>query len=117
PTAFYEAARVDGASGLRRFWHITLPMISPVIFYNTVLSVIGLLRYFEIFFILSNGLGTPGDSQMFFNLHFYRVAFVFFDMGYASTLAWLMFVITLVFTGILFWSSRYWVYYASGDRS
>lgn len=117
PTAFYEAARVDGASGLRRFWHITLPMISPVIFYNTVLSVIGLLRYFEIPFILSNGLGTPGDSQMFFNLHFYRVAFVFFDMGYASTLAWLMFVITLVFTGILFWSSRYWVYYASGDRS
>lgn len=117
PTAFYEAARVDGASGIRRFWHITLPMISPVIFYNTVLSVIGLLRYFEIPFILSNGLGTPGDSQMFFNLHFYRVAFVFFDMGYASTLAWLMFLITLVFTGILFWSSRYWVYYASGDRS
>ncbi len=117
PTAYYEAARVDGASGLRRFWHITLPMISPVIFYNAVLAVIGLLRYFEIPFILSQGLGTPGNSQMFFNLHFYRVAFVFFDMGYASTLAWLMFLITLVFTGALFWSSKYWVYYAAGDRS
>ena len=117
PTAYYEAARVDGASGLRRFWHITLPMISPVIFYNAVLSVIGLLRYFEIPYILSNGLGTPGDSQMFFNLHFYRVAFVFFDMGYASALAWLMFLITLVFTGLLFWSSKYWVYYAAGDRN
>lgn len=116
PTAYYEAARVDGASGFRRFWHITLPMISPVIFYNTVLSVIGLLRYFEIPFILSQGLGTPGNSQMFFNLHFYRVAFVFFDMGYASTLAWLMFIITLVITGVLFWSSRYWVYYAGGER-
>lgn len=117
PTAYYEAARVDGANALRRFWHITIPMISPVIFFNTVLALIGILRYFEIPFILSDGLGTPGNSQMFFNLHFYRVAFVFFEMGYASALAWLMFVITLVLTGILFWSARYWVYYASGDRS
>src|SRR5690606_15761067 len=69
PTAFYEAARVDGASGLARFRHITLPMISPVIFYNLVLSIIGLLRYFEIPFILSNGTGRPGDSTMFFNIH------------------------------------------------
>jgi multiple sugar transport system permease protein len=117
PTAYYEAARVDGASGLRRFWHITIPMISPVIFFNTVLAVIGLLRYFEIPFILSNGTGSPGDSTMFFNVHFYKMAFVFFDMGYASALAWLMFAITLVFTVILFWSARYWVYYASGDQS
>lgn len=117
PTAYYEAARVDGASGFRRFWHITIPMISPVIFFNTVLAVIGLLRYFEIPFILSNGTGSPGDSTMFFNVHFYKMAFVFFDMGYASALAWLMFAITLVFTVVLFWSARYWVYYASGDQS
>lgn len=116
PTAYYEAARVDGASGLARFRHITLPMISPVIFYNLVLSIIGLLRYFEIPFILSNGTGRPGDSTMFFNIHFYKTSFVFFDMGYGSALAWLMFAITLVATGILFFSARYWVYYAGSER-
>lgn len=117
PTVYYEAARVDGASGLRRFWHITIPMISPVIFFNTVLAVIGLLRYFEIPFILSNGTGAPGNSTMFFNVHFYKQAFVFFDMGYASAMAWLMFVITLVLTVVLFWSAKYWVHYASGDQN
>ena len=117
PTVYYEAARVDGASGLRRFWHITIPMISPVIFFNTVLAVIGLLRYFEIPFILSNGTGAPGNSTMFFNIHFYKQAFVFFDMGYASAMAWLMFVITLVLTVVLFWSAKYWVHYASGDQN
>lgn len=116
PTAFYEAARVDGASGLARFRHITLPMISPVIFYNLVLSIIGLLRYFEIPFILSNGTGRPGDSTMFFNIHFYKTSFVFFDMGYGSALAWLMFAITMVATGVLFFSARYWVYYAGSER-
>ncbi len=116
PTAFYEAARVDGASGLQRFRHITLPMISPVIFYNLVLSVIGLMRYFEIPFILSNGTGRPGDATMFYNIHFYKTTFVFFDMGYGSTLAWLLFVITIVLTLLLFATARYWVYYA-GERS
>ncbi|HLU81859.1 MAG TPA: sugar ABC transporter permease [Trueperaceae bacterium] len=116
PTAYYEAARVDGASGLARFRHITLPMISPVIFFNLVLSIIGLLRYFEIPFILSNGTGRPGDSTMFFNIHFYKTSFVFFDMGYGSALAWLMFAITLAATGILFFSAKYWVYYAGAER-
>jgi len=115
PTAFYDAARVDGASGLARFRYITLPMISPVIFYNLVLSIIGLLRYFEIPFILSNGTGRPGDSTMFFNIHFYKTSFVFFDMGYGSALAWLMFAITLVATGILFFTAKYWVYYAGSE--
>jgi multiple sugar transport system permease protein len=116
PTTFYEAARVDGATGLQRFRHITLPMISPVIFYNLVLSVIGLMRYFEIPFILSNGTGRPGDATMFYNIHFYKTTFVFFDMGYGSTLAWLLFMITIVLTLILFATARYWVYYA-GERS
>jgi multiple sugar transport system permease protein len=116
PTAFYEAARVDGATGLQRFRHITLPMISPVIFYNLVLSVIGLMRYFEIPFILSNGTGRPGDATMFFNIHFYKTTFVFFDMGYGSTLAWLLFLITIALTLLLFATARYWVYYA-GERS
>ncbi len=116
PSAYYEAARVDGASPWARFRHITLPMISPVIFYNLVLSIIGLMRYFEVPFILSNGTGRPGDSTMFFNIHFYKTSFVFFDMGYGSALAWLLFVITMAMTGLLFYSARYWVFYASGDR-
>ncbi len=116
PTAYYEAARVDGATGLQRFRHITLPMISPVIFYNLVLSVIGLMRYFEIPFILSNGTGRPGDAQMFYNIHFYKTTFVFFDMGYGATLAWLLFAITLMLTLLLFATARHWVYYAGGDR-
>ena len=115
PTELYEAAKVDGARGLRRFWAITFPMISPVVFYNLILAVIGLLRYFEIPFILTEGRGDPANATMFFNIHFYKTTFVFFDMGYGATLAWLFFVVTLAVTIILFLTSRYWVYYASGD--
>src|SRR5690606_22076685 len=117
PTAYYEAALVDGAGPFARFRHITLPMISPVVFYNLVLSIIGLMRYFEVPFILSNGTGRPGSSTMFFNIHFYKTSFVFFDMGYGSALAWLLFAITMAFTGLLFYSARYWVFYAAEERS
>lgn len=117
PTAYYEAALVDGAGPFARFRHITLPLISPVIFYNLVLAVIGLMRYFEVPFILSNGTGRPGSSTMFFNIHFYKTSFVFFDMGYGSALAWLLFAITMAFTGLLFYSARYWVFYAAEERS
>lgn len=115
PTQLYEAARVDGATAWGRFRHITIPMISPVIFYNLVLAVIGLFRYFEIPFILKEGTGDPGNATMFFNIHFYKTTFVFLDMGYGSTLAWLLFVITLAVTILLFATARYWVYYASED--
>jgi multiple sugar transport system permease protein len=116
PTAYYEAARVDGASALRSFWHITLPMISPVIFFNLILSVIGLLRYFEIPFIFNGGNGNPGGATMFYNIHFYKTTFVFFEMGYGSALAWLLFVITMLITLILFGTSKYWVYYAGSEK-
>jgi multiple sugar transport system permease protein len=115
PTEYYEAAKVDGAGGLRRFRHITLPLISPVIFYNLVLSVIGLFRYFEIPFILKEGTGDPGNSTLFYNIHLYKTAFTFQDMGYGSTLAWFLFLIAFLVTVFLFWSAKYWVYYASGD--
>jgi multiple sugar transport system permease protein len=115
PTELYEAATVDGAGALSRFRNVTFPMISPVIFYNLVLAVIGLFRYFEIPFILKGIEGFPGQSTWFFNLHFYRTTFGFLEMGYGSTLAWLLFAITLVVTLFLFYTSRFWVYYASGD--
>jgi multiple sugar transport system permease protein len=115
PTELYEAATVDGAGAWRRFRNITLPMISPVIFYNLVLSVIGLLRVFEIPYILSQGTGRPGGATMFFNIHLYKTSFVFNDMGYGSALAWMLFAIALAATLFLFFTSRYWVYYASGE--
>jgi multiple sugar transport system permease protein len=116
PTELYEAARVDGASGWSRFRNITLPMISPVIFYNLILTVIGLFRYFEIPFILKGTTGYPGNSTWFFNIHFYKTTFAFLNMGYGSTLAWVLFLITLAVTLLLFFTARYWVYYASGDE-
>lgn len=115
PTELYEAAKVDGANPFRRFRHITLPMISPVIFYNLIISVIGLFRYFEIPYILKKGLGDPAMSTMFLNIHLYKEAFEFQDMGYGSALAWLLFILAMGATAIIFFTARHWVYYASGD--
>ena len=115
PTELYEAARVDGANPWRRFRSITIPMISPVIFYNLVLSLIGLFRYFEIPYILSQGTGEPGQSTMFFTIHLYKQAFVFKEMGYGSALAWVLFVLAFIATFILFLSARYWVYYSNEE--
>ena len=92
PTELYDAAKVDGAGPWASFRHITLPMISPVLFYNLVISLIGTFQYFTQAYIISNGRGDPDDATLFFNLNLYREAFVFFDMGYASALAWLLFV-------------------------
>lgn len=115
PTELYEAADVDGANGVTKFMRITLPMISPVIFYNLVLSVIGLMQYFETAYIATRGTGHPGTAAYFFNMHLYKTAFTFFDMGYGATLAWVMFIIALGLTILLFSTSRRWVYYSNGD--
>jgi multiple sugar transport system permease protein len=115
PTELYEAADVDGAGAWTKFRAITIPMISPVIFYNLVLSVIGLMQYFVTPYIVTRGTGQPGNSAYFFNMHLYKTTFTFFDMGYGATQAWLIFIIALFLTIVLFATSRRWVYYASGD--
>lgn len=115
PTELYEAAKVDGANPFSRFRNITLPMISPVIFYNLVLSIVGLWRYFEAPFILKEGTGDPGGSTMFINIHLYRTAFLFQDMGYGSALAWLLFALAFGSTLLLFATRRFWVYYAAEE--
>lgn len=115
PTELYEAADVDGAGPIVKFTRITLPMISPVIFYNLVLSVIGLMQYFVVPYVMTRGTGNPNNSAYFYNMHLYKTAFTFFDMGYGATLAWFIFIIALVLTVALFATSRRWVYYASGD--
>jgi multiple sugar transport system permease protein len=112
PTDLYEAAKVDGASWLRRLWHITLPMISPVIFYNLILGLVGLLQYFLTPFVLNGGTGYPEGKTNFFMIHFFNNAFGYADMGYGAALAWLMFIIGLILTLSLFGTAKYWVYYA-----
>lgn len=115
PTELYEAARVDGASGWVSFFKITLPMISPVIFYNMVLTVIAVFRFFDVPYMLKGSTGNPANSTLFYNIYLYRVAFPQQEMGYGSTMAWLLFALALGFTLILFATARRWVYYASGD--
>ncbi|HXF85955.1 MAG TPA: sugar ABC transporter permease [Anaerolineales bacterium] len=115
PTELYDAAKVDGATGWQRFFHITLPMISPVIFYQLMLSLIGSFQYFTQAYIIGNGRGDPNGATLFYNLYLYRVAFNFLDMGYGATLAWAMFIIVLILTIVLFKTQNRWVYYAGGE--
>lgn len=113
PTELYEAARVDGAGPVHSFFRITIPMISPVIFYNLILMVIGLFQYFAVAWMVGGSNQNPGGSTMFFNVYLYKQAFVYTDMGYGSTLAWVLFALGLSATLILFGTAKYWVYYAS----
>jgi multiple sugar transport system permease protein len=115
PTELYEAAKVDGATPTHTFFNITIPMISPIIFYNLVLTLIGSFQYFAQAYIISNGRGDPNGATMFYNLYLYKTAFAFLDMGYGATLAWVMFIVVLILTIVLFKTSKRWVYYAGGD--
>ena len=111
PNMYYEAAAVDGASRWTRFTKITLPLLSPIIFFNLVLQVIGAFQSFTQAFVVSNGTGGPSDSTMFFTLYLYQRGFGQFQMGYASAMAWLLVVIVGVLTAINFLASKYWVFY------
>jgi multiple sugar transport system permease protein len=119
PTELYEAARVDGANLWHQFRHVTLPMISPVILYNLVIGLIGTFQYFVVAYNITTPVGSGGtdDSMLFYNLHLYKEAYVFFEMGYASALAWILFVIVMVITLIVFGTSGRWVYYSGGGKS
>ncbi len=115
PTEMYEAAEIDGAGYWRQLFSITIPMISPVLFYNIVLGTIGLMQYFLVPFVLNGGDGFPEGRTNFVGIYFFNQAFKFFNMGYGATIAWLIFGISLLLTIVLFGSSRYWVYYAGED--
>jgi len=115
PTELYEAATVDGANAIVKFFNITVPMISPVIFYNVTLGVIGAFQYFVPAMLIGGLNGDPQRSLLFFPLHFYRTAFVFSDMGYGSVLALLLFAITMIATALLFFFGQRMVYYAGGE--
>ncbi|HZG85721.1 sugar ABC transporter permease [Paenibacillus sp.] len=116
PTELYEAASVDGANGLHKFFKITLPMLSPVILFNAVMQTIAAFMSFIPAYIISKGEGGPLDGTLLYSLYLFRQAFVFFDMGYGSAMAWIMLLIVALLTFLLFKSSKFWVHYESkGD--
>ncbi|MFC0525875.1 carbohydrate ABC transporter permease [Pontibacillus salicampi] len=111
PSELYEAASVDGANGLLKFLKITIPMLSPVIFFNLVMQTIqGFMAFTQSFLITQGG---PLDSTLFYAVYLYEKAFGHFDMGYASALAWILLGITAIFTMFIFRSAKSWVYYES----
>ena len=116
PTELYEAARMDGAGAWTQFRRITIPLMSPVLLYNLVIILIGTFQYFTQAFVITNGRGDPNNATLFMNLVLYREGFVFNHMGYAAAIAWLLFVVVLVLTLLLFGFARRRVYYAGGDR-
>lgn len=109
PRELYEAAELDGVGPLSRLRNVTLPLISPVIFFNLVMAIIGTLQVFAIPFVMTGG--GPARATYFFTMYLYDNAFTYLKMGYASAMAWIQLVIILCLTGIAFWSSRRWVHY------
>lgn len=109
PQHLYEAAELDGADVLVKFRMVTIPMVSPVIFFNLILSIIGSFQTFTAAYVMTDG--GPANGSLFYALYLYRNAFQFFNMGYASALAWLLLVIILILSLVVIQSSPYWVYY------
>ncbi len=117
PEHLYEAADLDGASAWRKTWHITLPAISPVIFFNMILGIIGTFQYFTQSFLMTGSPpGGPANSTLFYALYLFQNAFTYFRMGYASAMAWVLFLLTLLATLLVFRSSARWVYYEGDTR-
>lgn len=112
PDELYEAAELDGATVLHRFWHVTIPMISPVILYNLLIFMIGALQVFARIYVLT--AGGPNYGSYFYNLYVYDNAFSYFKLGLASAQAWILFIIIMLMTLITLRSSGRWVYYAGG---
>jgi multiple sugar transport system permease protein len=110
-----DAASVDGASGLRKVWSITLPLLTPVIFFNMVMGIINALQVFTLPYALTYGTGNPANSLLFYSMYLYNNAFKYMNMGYASAMAWILFIVIMAITLLLFRSSNRWVYYHGDD--
>ena len=116
PTELYEAARIDGASGWKTFRRITIPLMSPILLYNLVICLISTFQYFTQAYTLTNGRGDPNNATLFLNLELFNEAFAFNHMGYGAAIAWLLFVMALIVTLLLFVFARNRVYYAGSER-
>src|SRR5690606_5997761 len=117
PQSYYEAAAVDGASKFRQFRSITMPLLTPIIFFNLVLEVIKSFQSFTQSFIVSNGTGGPVDSTLFYTLYLYLKGFKSYEMGYAAAMAWVLLLIIAGLTGVNFLASKYWVFYGDTKQS
>jgi multiple sugar transport system permease protein len=122
PQHLIEAATVDGAGWWQRMWHVTLPMLSPIIFFNVLLAVIAAFQNFiSIFYLTASAgaasIGGPANSTLTWGLQIYVNAFINSQLGYAAAMSWIMFVVVLAITILLFRLSRRWVYYESGEKS
>lgn len=111
PRELLEASQLDGATRARQIWHITLPMISPVILFNVITGLIGAFQYFTEVHVMTGGSGSPADSTLMMSIYLWQTAFQFFKMGYAAAQAWVLFMIIIVFSTILFRLSGRFVYY------
>jgi multiple sugar transport system permease protein len=109
PGHLYEAVVVDGGGAFRKFWHVTLPSMTPTIFFNLIMAVIGSLQVFDQAYVMTNG--GPSNATLFYIFYLYRKAFTETQMGYASALAWILFLMIMALTALVFRSSRFWVYY------
>jgi multiple sugar transport system permease protein len=114
PKELYEASELDGANAWQKTWTITIPLITPTIFFDLVLGIIGTFQYFTTVFVITQGAGGPMDSTLMYGLLLYRNAFTYLKMGYASAMAWFLFAIVLIITMVVFRSSGRWVFY-QGD--
>jgi multiple sugar transport system permease protein len=114
PSDLYEAAEVDGAGRFRRFLNVTLPILSPLIFFNVLLTTVNAFQVFTPAYVVSEGSGGPADSTLFYTLYLYQRGFINLDMGYASAMAWTLLVALGIFTAVMFATSRFWVFY--GDE-
>jgi multiple sugar transport system permease protein len=114
PQHLYEAAEIDGATEMRRFLTITIPMMTPTLFYNLVIGIIGSFQVFVTAYVATQG--GPLNSTLFYVLYLYRYAFEEFKLGYASAMAWILFLLVLALTVVVFRSSSSWVYYESGGE-
>lgn len=113
PHSYHEAAIVDGANGVQRYMRITLPMLSPVLLFNLIMQIIDAFMVFTQSLLVTNG--GPLRSTTFYNLYLYQRAFTYFDMGYASAMAWVLLVVIAAVTAIVFKSTKYWVFYESEE--
>ena len=111
PEDYYEASRIDGAGKVGQFFSITLPLLTPMVFFNVVMAFINAFQSFTPAYIISNGTGAPVNSTLFYSLYLYIKAFGNFQMGYAAAMAWILLLIIGAFTGILFLSAKKWVFY------
>ncbi|HEU5325632.1 MAG TPA: sugar ABC transporter permease [Candidatus Limnocylindria bacterium] len=115
PAELYDAAQIDGAGWWAQLRNVTIPFMTPIIFYSLVLGIVEVMQYFLVPLVLKSGTGEPGGATLFYNLYLYKNFFTFQNMAYGATLAWFLFVIILAATLALFWSARRWVFYA-GER-